>query len=174
MAFARRKAAWPGCTVRVCGGSFGAPDASVAELKRLLRERAGGQSDGEALVEAVVHKLKEQRYLNDSEYAAAYSAYRRENEKFGRWRVISDLKSRGIHGDIIAKTVGEAYAGINEEKLAREHLARKRVSKPADGKEAAKVFRALMRAGFSTPTIIGILKKWHVEDEIIGMLEGEY
>jgi regulatory protein len=175
MAFSRRKVAWDlAALYEYAVGALARRMRSVAELKRLLRERAAGQSDGEALIEAVVQKLKDQHYLNDSQYAAAYSSYRRENEKFGRRRVVSDLKSRGVHGDIIAKTVSEVYAGVNEEKLAREYLARKRVSKPANGKDAAKIFRALARAGFATPTIITILKKWHVDDEIIGLLEGEY
>ena len=175
MAFSRRKAAWDlAALYEYAVAALARRMRSVAELKRLLRERTAGQSDGEALVEAVVQRLKDQRYLNDSQYAAAYSAYRRENEKFGRLRVVSDLKSRGVHGDVIAKTVSEAYAGVNEEKLAREYLARKRVSKPVSGREAAKIFRALARAGFATPTIIAILKKWHVEDEVIGLLEGEY
>ena len=57
---------------------------SVADLKRLLRRRAGSQEDGEQLVEAVVARLKDRRYLNDTDYASAYASYRRENEKFGR------------------------------------------------------------------------------------------
>jgi regulatory protein len=144
---------------------------SVAELKRLLRQRVAGQSDGEELVEAVVLKLKDQHYLDDSRYAAAYSSYRRENEKFGSLRVVRGLKSRGVHGEIIAKAVRAAYAGVNEEKLAREYLARKRMSKPANDREAAKVFRALARAGFASATIFAILRKWRVDGELISLLE---
>jgi regulatory protein len=144
---------------------------SVAELKRLLRQRVAGQSDREELVEAVVLKLKDQRYLDDSRYAAAYISYRRENEKFGSLRVVRGLKSRGIHGDIIAKAVQAAYAGVSEEKLAREYLARKRMSKPANNREAAKVFRALARAGFTSATSFAILRKWQVDEELITSLE---
>src|SRR5512135_2735191 len=83
-------------------GALGRRMRSVAELKRLLRQRVEG-AGGEALVEAVVARLKDQRYLNDAQYASAYSSYRRDKEKFGRLRVISDLKSRGVHGDVIEK-----------------------------------------------------------------------
>src|SRR3974390_1748969 len=121
---------------------------TVAELKRLMRERVKQQGEiGELLVEVVVAKLKEQKYLNDTNYAESYSRFRRENEKFGRMRVVQDLRAKGVHGDIIEKTVGAAYQDVNEEKLAREYLQRKRIRKPATRHEAAKVFRSLVRAG---------------------------
>jgi regulatory protein len=146
---------------------------SVAELKRLLRQRVNQGGDGEALVEAVVNRLKDQRYLNDAQYASAYSSYRRDNEKFGRLRVISDLKSRGVHGDVIEKAVSGAYTEVNEEQLARAFLRRKRLEKPADQKQAARVFRALARAGFTSKVIVTILKKWDVDEEVLTTLESE-
>ena len=78
---------------------------SVAELKRLLRRRLPDGDASEALVEVVITRLKAQKYLNDTAYAAAYSSYRKENEKFGRMRVVSDLKARGVHNDVISKAV---------------------------------------------------------------------
>jgi len=146
---------------------------TVAELKRMLRQRVEESEYGTLLVETVVARLKEERYLNDSAYAATYSSLRQENEKFGRRRVISDLKQRGVHDSIIEKAVSTAYSETNEERLAREYLRRKRVQKPADQKQAARIFRTLVRAGFATRTIIAILKKWEVEDEVLTALESE-
>ncbi|MBZ5647149.1 MAG: RecX family transcriptional regulator [Acidobacteriia bacterium] len=146
---------------------------SVAELKRLLRQRVIAGENGEALVEAVVIKLKEQKYLNDTDYATAYSSYRRDNEKFGRMRVISDLKAKGVHGEVIGKAVSAAYADSNEEQLARAYLRRKNLKKPSDQKQAARIFRALTRAGFTSRTIIKILKNWNVDDEVLTALESE-
>ena len=142
---------------------------TVAELKRLLRQRA----DHELLVEVVIARLKEQKHLNDHQYAATYPVYRQSNEKFGKRRVITDLKAKGVHNEVIAKVVDEAYSGVNEEKLAREHLARKRLRKPTNERETARVFRALLRAGFASSTIFKILKKWQVPDETLGALEAE-
>jgi len=146
---------------------------TVAELKRLLRQRVDRDDSGEAMVEAVILKLKDQKYLNDSEYAATYSSYRQSTEKFGRRRVAADLRAKGVHPEVIEKSVASAYAGVNEEKLAREHLARKRLKKPANEKEAARVFRSLARAGFGSRTIFSILKKWDVDSETISLLESE-
>jgi regulatory protein len=146
---------------------------TIAELKKLLRARARDDPDGNLAVEAVIAKLKEQKYLNDSRYAAAYSQYRQTNEKFGRRRVIADLKAKGVHGDVIERAVGSAYQDISEEKLARQFLERKRLRKPQNERESARVFRMLVRAGFSTTTIFKILKRWNIDEEVLSALESE-
>jgi regulatory protein len=74
---------------------------------------------------------------------------------------------------VLDGAVETAYAEINDEKQAREYLRRKRVQKPKDRKEAARIFRQLMRAGFASKTIFNILRKWDVEDELLTQLEGE-
>src|SRR5262245_1086654 len=142
---------------------------SVAELKRKLRIRC----PDEATIENVVQRLKDQKYLNDSSYAAAYSAFRRDNEKFGRRRVVTDLKVKGIHGDVITKAVDHAYRDVNEPEQARAFLKRKRLRKPESNREAAKVFRALLRAGFGMATAVQVLKGWEVEDEVVTALQEE-
>lgn len=146
---------------------------TVAELKRLMRERVRLQEHGQEIIENVIERLKQQRYLNDTQYATNYTHYRQENEKFGRMRVVQDLKVKGVHADVIEKTVGAAYSGIDEEKLARDFLQRKRTKKPKDQKESARVFRMLVRAGFSSRSIVKVLKSWDVEDETLSALEQE-
>ena len=147
---------------------------TVAELKRLMRRRVPEGEIGTLLVEMVILRLKDQKYLNDSNYAAAYSAYRRDTEKFGRRRVVTDLKVKGIHPDVIEKAVDEAYTAVDEPALARAFLKRKRLRKPATNKEAARIFRALMRAGFAMSTSISVLKDWKVDDELLSSLEEEH
>ena len=147
---------------------------SVAELKRLLRRHVDTQSEyGKTLIELVIRRLKDHGYLNDTAYAGAYSSFRRDNQKLGRMRVIGDLKAKGVHADVIDHAVEAAYAGINEERQAREYLHRKRVEKPKDQKQAARIFRQLARAGFRAKTIFAILKKWDVDDETIALFEQE-
>lgn len=172
--FARRKKTYDEPALyEYAVGALARKMRTVAELKRLLRQRVGSQDDSEALVEAVIARLKEQKYLNDSQYAALFAGYRKDNEKFGRLRVITELKTKGVHGDIIEKSVASAYAGSDEEKLAHDFLARKRLRKPANQKETARVFRAMVRAGFTSKTIFKVLKKWDVEEETLTALEGE-
>ena len=155
-------------------GALGRRMRSVAELKRLLRRRVEAETEiGQTLVELVIRRLKDLGYLSDAKYAAAYSTYRRDNEKFGRRRVVTDLKAKGVHGEVIDAAVESTFGEVNEEKQAREYLLRKRLKKPKDKKETARIFRQLMRAGFGAKTIFGILKKWDVDEETLGELESE-
>ena len=140
---------------------------SVAELKRLMRNRC----PDEAVIEKVVARLKDRKYLNDSSYASAYSAFRRDNQKFGRRRVVTDLKIKGVHSSVIEKAVEEAFSEVDEAALARAFLKRKRLKKPADGKDAARIFRALMRAGFGVGISLQVLKNWEVDEEVLQALE---
>jgi regulatory protein len=153
-------------------GALARRSRSVAELKRLLRNRVEADTElGKTLVELIIVRLKDQGYLNDARYAAAYSSYRRDNEKFGRMRIVTDLKAKGVHGDVIEKAVAWAYDEVKEEDLARAYLKRKRLKKPADQKDAARIFRNLMRAGFGSKTIFTILKKWDVDEEMLTAFE---
>jgi regulatory protein len=146
---------------------------SVAELKRLLRQKNIEGDDREAVIEAVIRKLKDQKYLNDADFAAQYTSYRKSNEKFGKLRVITDLKQKGVHGEVIERAIATAYEDVNEEQLAREHLARKRMKKPASQKESARIYRALARAGFSSRVIFKVLKQWDVDDDTLTALSEE-
>jgi regulatory protein len=87
--------------------------------------------------------------------------------------VITDLKVKGVHQDVIEKVVDEAYAAVNEEELARAWLKRKRLKKPATDKEAARIFRGLIRAGFGVGVAIKVLKNWDVDDELLTALQEE-
>lgn len=155
-------------------GALGRRMRTVAELKRLLRRKVEADTEfGQTLVELIVRKLKDQGYLNDAKYAAAFSSLRRDNEKFGRMRVVTDLKTKGVHGDVIDTAVSAAFDEVSDEKQARAFLERKRLAKPKDRKQAARIFRQLTRAGFRSKTIFAILKKWDVDDEMLTALEGE-
>src|SRR2546430_10152531 len=98
-------------------GALGRRMRSVAELKRLLRQRVEAETEiGKTLVELVIRKLKDQGYLNDAKYAATYSAFRRDNEKFGRRRVATDLKVKGIHSEVLEQAIDSTFAKVDDEK----------------------------------------------------------
>ena len=156
-------------------GALGRRMRTVAELKRLMRARVEEPESeyGQTLVELVIRRLKDQGYLNDSQYAAYYSSLRRDNLKFGRMRVVTELKARGVHGEVIEKAVSDAYDAVSEQKQARDFLRRKRLQQPKDQKQTARIFRQLLRAGFSSKTIFEILKTWDVDEETLMELESE-
>jgi len=142
-----------------------------AELRRLMRSRVEPGPGGEGVVQAVVARLKEQRYLDDRSYAETFSRLRRENDKLGQRRVRQALGHRGVSSIVVDQVATESYAKTNEETLARQYLECKRLRKPADEKETARVMRRLVAAGFSTSVIYRILRQWNVPDESLSALE---
>jgi regulatory protein len=144
---------------------------SEADLRRLMRTRVEPGESGEAKVEAVVLRLKERGYLNDAAFAETYARLRQQNQKLGLRRVRQDLQQKGVATGLIAETLDARYGQTNEEALAREHLERKRIRKPENEKETARVMRRLVAAGFSTGVIYKILRQWDVPDETLAALE---
>jgi regulatory protein len=142
-----------------------------AELCRLMQQRVEPGDRGAAIISAVVKRLREYGYLNDAAFAETFSRLRQENDKFGARRVRQDLRQKGVHTDLIEQAVNARYSESNEEALARQHLERKRIAKPANEKEAARVMRRLVAAGFSTTTIYKILRQWDVPEDTLAALD---
>ncbi len=136
-----------------------------------MAARAEPGASGAAAIAAALKRLKEHGYLNDAAYAETYARLRQENEKLGARRVRQDLQQKGIHSELISQTIDARYGQTNEEALARQHLERKRIAKPTNEKETARVMRRLVAAGFSTGTIYKILRQWDVPDESLAALD---
>ncbi len=142
-----------------------------ADLRRLMRRRAEPGERGEAAIAAAVARLREHGYLDDAAFAETYARLRQENEKLGARRVRQALGQKGVAPGIINETIEARYGQTNEEALAREHLERKRIAKPENEKETARVVRRLAAAGFSAGVITKILRQWDVPEEALTGLE---
>ena len=142
-----------------------------AELRRLMRQRVEPGERGEAAITAVITRLKEYGYLDDAAFAETYTRLRQENEKLGQRSVRQKLAQKGVPAHIANQAVEARYSNTDEEALARKHLERKRISKPTNEKETARVMRRLVAAGFSTRVIYKILRQWDVSDEALNALD---
>jgi regulatory protein len=142
-----------------------------AELRRLMRSRVEPGDRGQAVIAAVIARLKEQRYLDDQSFAETYTRLRQENEKLGSRGVLRKLAQKGVPTRIATEAVDARYCNTDEEALARQHLERKRIAKPANEKETARVMRRLVSAGFSTSIIYKILRQWDTPDEALNALD---
>src|SRR5579862_2682111 len=142
-----------------------------AELRRLMRTRVEPGVRGDEVVDAVVARLKDSGYLNDAAFAETFTQLRQENEKLGQRSVRQKLAQKGVPAAIAEEAVEARYSGTDEEALARKYLERKRIRKPENEKETARVMRRLVAAGFSTGVIYKILRQWDVPDEALSALE---
>ncbi len=154
-------------------GALGRRMRTTAELRRLMRLRVEKGETGEARMDAVIRRLMENRYLDDRSFAADYTRLRQEGAKFGRRRVQQDLQHKGVDGEVVAATLETAYAHVDEEALARQFLERKRMRKPENEKESARVMRRLIAAGFSMTIVYKILRNWGVDEPALLEQEAE-
>ena len=113
----------------------------------------------------------ERQYLDDSAFATDYTRLRQEGAKFGRRRVQQDLQRKGVDGELVATTLDAAYENVDEAALARQFLERKRMKKPANEKESARVMRRLVAAGFSLGTVYKLLRSWDVDETTMAAVE---
>ena len=74
------------------GQALTARAQSLSELRTRLKRRAARQED----VDAVLAKLKEAGFLNDRKFAGSFANWRKENQGFGRTRVLRDLMARRV------------------------------------------------------------------------------
>lgn len=142
-----------------------------AELRHLMHARVEPGARGEATVASVIAQLKAKRYLDDATYAETFARLRQENEKFGARRVRQDLRQKGVKAEVVEQALDARYADTSEETLARQFLERRHLRKPENEKEAARLMRRLIAAGFSTGVIYKILRNWDVPDETLASLE---
>jgi regulatory protein len=142
-----------------------------SELRRLMQSKVEREESGTAKIAAVLARLKEYGYLDDANFAETYARLRQQNEKLGARRVRQALGQKGVASKIVDQAIDARYSQVDEEALAREHLERKRIRKPENEKETARVMRRLVTAGFSTGVIYKILRQWDVPDETLAALE---
>jgi regulatory protein len=118
---------------------------------------------GESKVASVVARLLDQHYLDDPGFASTYTRLRQENQGFGKRRVQQELSHKGVGAELVASTIETAYAEVGEEDLILRYIARKRMQKPQDDKQVARVIRRLVGAGFSFAIISKVLKSWEID-----------
>lgn len=152
-------------------GALGRRMRTEAELRRLMTARVEPGEHGQEVMAAVLVRLREYGFLNDASYAETYARLRHENEKLGQRRVRQDLQRKGVAADLVEEAVTARYQGTDEEALVRAHLEQKRLKKPTNEKEAARVMRRLVTAGFSVGAIYKVLRRWDVAEETLAQLE---
>lgn len=152
--------------------TLGGRAVSAGELRDKLRLRAERKGD----VDVILAKVREYGYLNDKQFAETYAARRKENEGFGRARVMRDLRARRVSSAVAEKAVDAAFAGADEVAMIEQFLARKYRRTPvgevvADPKGLASVYRKLRLAGFSSGPALQVLKRHSRDAQALDSLE---
>jgi regulatory protein len=145
---------------------------SSGELREKLKRRAAHPGD----VDTTIGRLKELGYLNDQRYAESFAASRLAGEKFGKTRVIQDLRQRRVAPSLAERTVEKVYQDVDEQALIEDWIRRKYRTAPreglfADQKDLASAYRKLLRAGFRTGEIVKSLKRFAKNPDLLDGFE---
>jgi regulatory protein len=145
---------------------------STGELREKLRRRAERVSD----IDDIIHRLKENGYLDDRRFAEGFASARLANDRFGQGRVVQDLRARRVAPALAEKTVRQVYEEVDEQALIDEWIRKKYRLAPREGlfqdeKELASAYRRLLRAGFRTGDIVRALKRFAKDPELLDSFE---
>ena len=145
---------------------------SSGELREKLRRRAARLGE----VDDVLARLKDHGYLNDQRFAESYAASRLANDKFGRMRVVQDLRQRRVAPVVADRAARQVYQDVNEEALIEEWVRRKYRLAPREhlfheDKDLAAAYRRLLRAGFRTGDIVRVLKRFAKNPDLLDTFE---
>ena len=149
-------------------GCLGRRAYSSDELALKLKLRAASTAD----IGATITRLKDIGYLDDSRFAESFALYRAENDGFGRLRVLSDLRTRRVPPKIAEKAVARVFEDKSESDLIDAYIERRMPSlranvKVEDGRELARAYGRLRRAGFSSGGVLTALKRVAARPELM-------
>ncbi len=145
---------------------------TISELREKLKRRAARPDE----VNDVLARLKQLGLLNDKRFADSYANWRRENQGFGKARVLRDLLKRRVAPAVARQAAESAYEQADETALIENFLARKYRGRDlgamlGDQKQLASAYRKLRLAGFSAGNSIRVLKRYAAEAERLEELE---
>jgi regulatory protein len=145
---------------------------SIGELREKLRRRAERAGD----VDEILARLKDHGYLDDRRFAEGFAAARLSNDRFGRTRVLRDLRQHRVTPTLAERTVAKVYQEVDEEALIEEWIRKKYRLAPREGlfqedKDLAAAYRRLLRAGFRTGEIVKVLKRFAKNPELLDSFE---
>ena len=121
-------------------------DHSEKEIRaKLLRKH-----DADYVDEAV-EKLIELDLVNDERYAENYARELFERKKFGKMRIKSELRAKGISADIANAAVDELFSEEEPDNIQRivDIIGKRYYNRMNDEVGRKKVFSALQRMGYS-------------------------
>ena len=145
---------------------------SSGELREKLRRRAERKEDADE----VIRRMKDLGYLDDKKFADAFASWRRENDGFGKTRVLRDLMARRVAPAVAKQASETAYRSVDEIALIEKFLERKYRGRDlgallGEQKNLASVYRRLRAAGFGTGNSIRVLKRYAAEAERLEEME---
>jgi len=126
-------------------------------MRKYLERRA----ETTARVAAVIARLCEQDYLDDTRYAIEYARSHAHRRRQGRFRITRDLRARGVSDAHIDAALDTVFAETDETELVRARLKRHLagLGGTVNLGKARSLYHSLLRAGFPSDLVQSELRK---------------
>ncbi len=121
---------------------------SVRELRERLLEKLW---TNEAIVDAVIEKLKEYKYLDDEQYAGDLAISKLRQRPQGKRRLQQTMSQKKLDKETVKGAIDTAFKKLPEEGLIDEAIAKRLrlKGKPETREEIKKFYDHLLRQGFA-------------------------
>lgn len=126
-----------------------------ARSEKELRDALARAKFAEAIIAAAVADCKQQRFIDDANFARQFIQSRLRNRPMGRQRLTIELRQKGVEAEIINAALDEFFAEQSQLALA-DQLAekqRKRLANLPAPKARQRLADFLRRRGFDWETI---------------------
>ncbi len=121
---------------------------SIAELRQRLLEKLW---TNEEIVDAVIEKLKEYKYLDDDQFARDLAVSRLRQKPQGKRRLQQSMSQKKLDKEVVATAITEAFERLPEAELIDLAIAKRLRLKgaPETREDTKKFYDYLLRQGFS-------------------------
>jgi regulatory protein len=145
---------------------------SVSEMRKKLE----GKAEDKSLVGPVLATLREKKLLDDARYAKEFARTRSSQRTQGRYRIVRELRGRGVADANIEAACDEAFAENSEADLVKKRLTRKLrlIRGPLDERKRASIYGSLLRSGFSSDLIRKAMREAAAEVTIVDEEPAEF
>jgi regulatory protein len=142
---------------------------SVGELRERLLEKLW---TNEEIVDAVIEKLKEYKYLDDQQFAKDLAVSKLRQKPQGKRRLKQSMSLKKLDKETVDEAISAAFEKLPEEELIGQVIAKRLhlKGKPETREDQKKFYDHLLRQGFGFDLIrtkvAEVLKRDPVVDDI--------
>ena len=131
---------------------------SIGEIRERLLEKSWTNRE---IVDAVIEKLSDYKYLDDSQYAADLAVSKLRQQPQGRRRLKQALSQKKLDKETVDEAISTAFEKIPEtdliDRAIEKHLRLK--GRPETCEDQKKFYDHLLRRGFSYDLIISRMRE---------------
>jgi len=132
------------------------------EIKDYLLRKKISEAD----ISYTTEKLKEYKYINDSEFAEFWIRDKYNFSNQGRYKIKNDLLKKGVSKDLIDEKINSFFSFEKErEKIIQIYLKKNPKKEKLSDKELLSVCNFILRKGFPGSLVRSVILKLHKESE---------